>query len=112
MSICRPKTSGGGSFIYQVLASPEGQHKIESLKTGTTGMTMFNISKLRGFDLLWPGDDLVSEYFKIVEPTVKRIAGNDDHSRTVAVVRDTLLPKLISGELRVNDAERVIRERA
>jgi type I restriction enzyme, S subunit len=29
-------------------------------------------------------------------------------SRTLAAVRDTLLPKLISGELRLTDAERVI----
>jgi type I restriction enzyme S subunit len=33
------------------------------------------------------------------------IAGNDRESRTLAQLRDTLLPKLISGELRIEGAE-------
>jgi type I restriction enzyme S subunit len=33
-----------------------------------------------------------------------------EQSRTLAALRDTLLPKLISGELRVNDAEKLVRE--
>jgi type I restriction enzyme S subunit len=37
-----------------------------------------------------------------------KIASNERESRTLATLRDTLLPKLISGELRVKDAERFI----
>lgn len=33
---------------------------------------------------------------------------NERESRTLAQLRDTLLPKLISGELRVPDAERIV----
>jgi type I restriction enzyme S subunit len=39
---------------------------------------------------------------------VAKIAANERESITLAVLRDTLLPKLISGELRVEDAERFI----
>ena len=38
----------------------------------------------------------------------KRIKTNESESRTLAELRDTLLPKLISGELRVPEAERQI----
>ncbi len=34
-----------------------------------------------------------------------------EQSRTLAALRDTLLPKLISGALRVKDAERFLEER-
>jgi len=34
-----------------------------------------------------------------------------NESRTLAALRDALLPKLISGELRVKDAERFLKER-
>jgi type I restriction enzyme, S subunit len=34
-----------------------------------------------------------------------------EESRTLAALRDTLLPKLISGELRVKDAERFLKDR-
>jgi type I restriction enzyme S subunit len=39
-----------------------------------------------------------------------RIAANSAESRTLAVLRDSLLPKLLSGELRVPDAERAVAE--
>jgi len=99
MSICRPKTPAGGAYLYQTLASPFGQAKIESLKTGSTGMTMFNISKLRGYDLIWPTDQVLTAYFDITGDLWRRIAANDEQSRTLATLRDTLLPKLLSGEV-------------
>jgi type I restriction enzyme S subunit len=43
-----------------------------------------------------------------VTPTFQRILKNVEGSGTLAALRDTLLPKLISGELRVKDAERFI----
>ncbi len=47
---------------------------------------------------------------RVVTPLFRRILINTDESRTLASLRDTLLPKLISGELRVKDAERVVKE--
>jgi type I restriction enzyme S subunit len=37
-----------------------------------------------------------------------KVAQNERESRTLAALRDALLPKLISGELRVPDAERIV----
>jgi type I restriction enzyme S subunit len=108
MSICRGSTHGAGAYLYQVLSSPSGQEKIESSKTGSTGMTMFNISKLRNFDFLWPGGDLVNEYFQVVEPAWLRVVSNEEESRTLSTLRDTLLPRLISGELRIEAAEQIL----
>jgi len=104
MSICRAEHRAGGAYIYQVLSGADGQAKIESLKTGSTGMTMFNISKLRTFELVWPSAEILAAYFKTVEPLWLQIANNDQESRTLATLRDTLLPKLLSGELSVAGA--------
>jgi type I restriction enzyme S subunit len=43
---------------------------------------------------------------------IARIVAGIHESRTLAVLRDALLPKLISGELRVRDAERVVADAA
>ena len=104
MSICRAMHPSGGAYIYQVLSGADGQAKIESLKTGSTGMTMFNISKLRTFELVWPKAEILAAYFKTVEPLWLQIANNNTESRTLATLRDTLLPKLLSGELSVADS--------
>jgi len=50
---------------------------------------------------------LIEEFEKRVSPSLERIRAALLDTRTLASLRDTLLPKLISGELRVKDAERV-----
>ena len=48
--------------------------------------------------------DAILESFHIAGPLVAKMAENERESRTLAALRDTLLPKLISGALRVKDA--------
>jgi type I restriction enzyme S subunit len=51
--------------------------------------------------------EIVSEFEKLLRPFFERIARNRNSSHTLAALRDTLLPKLISGEIRIKDAERI-----
>lgn len=46
-----------------------------------------------------PQDSLLAAFEKTVSPLVERIAAQGEESRTLATLRDTLLPKLLSGEL-------------
>jgi type I restriction enzyme S subunit len=55
-----------------------------------------------------PPDRLFVALEELVSPLFKRVLVASEQSRTLATLRDTLLPKLISGELRVKDAERII----
>jgi len=59
-----------------------------------------------------PPPPLVNAVGKIMEPIVESLWRSEVQSRTLAAIRDALLPKLISGELRVKDAERVVAEAA
>jgi len=54
-----------------------------------------------------PSGPLLDKFDSYVNAIALRINANNEESRTLATLRDTLLPKLISGELRVKDAERV-----
>lgn len=108
MAVCRPRNQGIGAFIYQILNSVDGQNTIESIKTGSTGMTMLNISRLRDFPCLWPGKALIDAYGESVRPIWKRINAAERESQLLTALRDLLLPKLISGELRVSEAERIL----
>ena len=49
-------------------------------------------------------EELICEFSQRVAPMLAGIADNERESRTLAALRDTLLPKLIAGELRVQDA--------
>jgi type I restriction enzyme S subunit len=60
---------------------------------------------------LIPPPGVLQAFDRLVKPLFDRQYCNDLESRTLAQLRDTLLPKLISGELRVKDAERFLKER-
>jgi type I restriction enzyme S subunit len=49
-----------------------------------------------------PPDSLLAAFEKVVGSLVQRIASQGEESRTLATLRDTLLPKLLSGELKVS----------
>jgi type I restriction enzyme S subunit len=58
-----------------------------------------------------PSNGLARKFGDTVSPLFDRIDFAIHESRTLAALRDTLLPKLISGEIRVKDAERFLKER-
>ena len=54
--------------------------------------------------VLVPTGDLAERFGVVVRPSLAKIEANEQQSRTLAVLRDTLLPKLLSGQLRVASA--------
>jgi type I restriction enzyme S subunit len=79
--------------------------------TGTAGGSTFpEISKsvLRQLPMLAPPQPILDAFARITEELVGRITASAQEAQTLATLRDTLLPKLISGELRIADAERRI----
>ncbi len=53
-----------------------------------------------------PPKNLLEVFDSIVQPLFQRIHAADNESRTLAALRDALLPMLLSGEIRLRDAER------
>jgi type I restriction enzyme S subunit len=58
-----------------------------------------------------PPPAALAAFEKLVTAWFDPILMNVNESRTLAQLRDTLLPKLISGKLRVKDAEAFLKER-
>jgi type I restriction enzyme S subunit len=50
----------------------------------------------------------MAQFERLASALSRRVNRGNDETRTLAALRDTLLPKLICGELRVQDAERFI----
>jgi type I restriction enzyme S subunit len=57
-----------------------------------------------------PSDLLLTNMDKIMNPLIEKIIINNLETQTLTNIRDTLLPKLMSGEIRVKEAERMIEE--
>jgi type I restriction enzyme S subunit len=62
----------------------------------------------RNLRVLYPLRSIARRFGELVDPFLSQSQANDCESRSLAALRDTLLPKLISGEMRVPDAERIV----
>ncbi len=75
--------------------------------------TVFGAVNKQGFvtiPFLLPPPALVERFEFLVFPQDQRIEVQEKQSRTLAAIRDTLLPKLLSGEVRVGEAEKIVEE--
>jgi restriction endonuclease S subunit len=68
-------------------------------------------TNMKAIPLVQGSSKLNRAFSRIVQPLFAKIRAIQDEVETLAAIRDTLLPKLISGELRVPDAERIVRRR-
>lgn len=82
---------------------------LDFFERSKSGTTVIHLGKgdIDTFKVLLPPMDVLAEFGRIVDPLDARIVVAAQESRTLAALRDTLLPKLISGQLRVPDAERI-----
>lgn len=77
------------------------------------GSTFQEISKtnFRPIPVVVPKESVLHSYRNQADSLYQQMVSNERESRTLAALRDTLLPKLISGELRVKDVEAFLQER-
>lgn len=101
--VMRPRHPVPKEFGY-LLARDEAfrEHAIRSM-TGTSGRQRVQADSVADFPVAMPSnEDLWQEFASVVSPAFKSIKANAEAVETLAQLRDTLLPKLISGELRVS----------
>jgi len=67
--------------------------------------------RMNSIPFIFAGDAVCKDFAKLTEAWFGRLRANADECATLAALRDTLLPKLISGELRVKDAEKFVSAR-
>jgi type I restriction enzyme S subunit len=76
----------------------------------TTGLGHVTVADMKRLLVCKPTDEIVLRFDEIAKPILARIAANQLAIRTLADLRDTLLPRLISGKLRVPEAEAMLME--
>lgn len=79
----------------------------------TTGTTVLHLAReaVPSFTFALPPRQLVENFDALAARVLDRIQALEEESRSLASLRDSLLPKLISGELRAMNAEAVLEER-
>ncbi len=89
------------------------RENMDTIEGNANGTTFMEISKknFRPIPAVVPPPPVVEKFVEIVSSWWSQIIHNVRESRTLSALRDTLLPKLLSGELRVKQAEKLVEAR-
>jgi len=102
--VIRPKEPLPDIYAYCLARSSAFRDFAIKNMTGTSGRQRVPASAIGGFKIVEPCARLAHEFGNVVGPLFAMASGNLGQSRTLASIRDTLLPKFISGEIRVPKA--------
>ena len=107
--VLRPKTHDWLGFLAMHASSDALIAYTTQLSNGAR-MPRTSWRDVGGFEVALPPQEMASAFNALVLPMFERIHTNVASARALAEVRDTLLPRLISGKLRLPEAEREIEE--
>lgn len=107
--ILRAKKTYDREFIYCYSSSEVTFEKSVQYSDGTK-MPIIKWKDFKEFQFAIPNEDIRKHFSSIINPIVEKIICNIEEQEILSKLRDTLLPKLISGELKIPDAENLIKE--
>lgn len=102
--VVTPKEPAWFGFVLGHVSSVELVNHTNAASTGTK-MPRANWNDISRYEVALPPKQLAADFTEKIHPLVERIISNIHESRTLAALRDALLPKLLSGELRVPAAK-------
>ena len=101
MVVCS-KLGVSREYLFSLFTSSAFASIYGTLVTGTTGSHQrIRPESVLEMKIVIPPPPLIQAFTDIAKPIFDRINRNTEQSRTLATLRDTLLPKLLSGELSV-----------
>jgi len=108
LAVLRPHKAEYAEFVYLGATAIENIQALSHLADGGAYPAV-RPEVVAATQVMRADDNVLAEFSKDVAPSLAKITQNERESRTLAALRDTLLPKLVSGELRVEDTQRFLR---
>jgi len=108
--VMRPKEPLPAYLAYLLCRHPPFREHARQSMSGTSGRQRVQNDVLGRYLLVVPSDEISAAFEELVGPVQRSIASNHERVQTLATLRDTLLPRLISGQLRLPEAEAALAE--
>ena len=106
--VLRPRTMMSRAWPYLLARyEPFRAHLIGAM-TGSSGRQRVPPSAVAAWEMALPPSEVLSAFASIIDPIFTSITAAAQESSNLHQLRDTLLPKLISGELRIKDTKNAV----
>jgi type I restriction enzyme S subunit len=106
--VLQPKPPLPDEFAYCLARSAEFRDFAIQSMTGSSGRQRVPAESLSHFRVVAAPKPIAELFGRLIKPIFERTGAATNEGRSLAALRDALLPKLISGELRVKDTERIV----
>jgi type I restriction enzyme S subunit len=105
-----PRAVEARSFVLQMLKYLRPIFAEVARNKQTTGLGHVTVADLKRLYVIQPDKPALKLFHLTVAPVQERILENEKQAQTLASLRDILLPRLISGQLRLPEAEEIVKE--
>jgi type I restriction enzyme S subunit len=102
IAIIKPKKKDYSNYLYWYLRGKEFQDNIYRFSSGSV-LTRLVVKNIKEIPLLKPPDNVIEQFNKYVDSIFEKIILNEQESHILEEIRNNLLPKLISGELEIDN---------
>jgi len=106
--VLAPRGAMPAEFPYFLARDEDFRGHAIANMTGSSGRQRVPVSALRHYQIVVPSSELLVAFSKVSRPIMRKLVENVRESQTLAALRDLLLPKLLSGEIRVAEAESTV----
>ena len=107
--VCKfiPDKKGRTCFLRESIRKP-----LMDVEMSETATTVIHLGKgdIDGFRVVVPTQEVLDIFSAATTPLSEEVVANKQQARVLANIRDALLPKLISGEIHIPDAEKMLEE--
>jgi type I restriction enzyme S subunit len=101
--VLHPKELYLKEFVYLLAKNADFREIAINSMSGTSGRQRADINALKDYILPIPPPPILQSFHSLVDPLFQKIILNQKQIMTLRKIRDTLLPLLVSGKLRVED---------
>ena len=98
-----------GGFVYCLVRNSEFKAYAEAQSHGSAQANVSG-SALLNYSSVIPPANVLAKFNGLIYPILETILSNHEQAQTLATLRDTLLPRLISGQLRLPEAGALLEE--
>ena len=91
---------GKNGFSTEALYVFLKKRKVASIVNGAVQLKI-NQKNLMNFDILIPANDVLQSFNELLQPIFEKVKNNSSQIQNLSKTRDTLLPKLMNGQIRV-----------
>ncbi len=95
----RPKNNSYSNYLYLYLSNSSMTKYLQDLASGGSATLNLNTSNFSKIKIIKPSDELLNIFYSNTATLFEKIMVNSLENKSLEQIRDTLLPKLLNGEL-------------